>query len=127
MSERNKLGKRGILAVLILLLLSMAALLLLRLLPKAAVAVVERNGTIILRQELSALDGPIEREIQGENGITLIVALSPDGAAVRASECPDKICVHTGTLHTAGESAVCLPARVVLRLEGGNGAIDGET
>ena len=124
MSERNKVEKQGILAVFILLLLSMTAFLLLRLLPSGAVAVVERNGSIILRQELSALDSPIEREIQGENGITLIVVLSPDGAAVRSSECPDKICVNTGTLHKAGESAVCLPAKVVLRLEGGSG-VDG--
>lgn len=124
MNERRLFGKKGLLAVSILLLLSMAAILLSRLLPNGTVAVVERNGTAVLRQELSKLDGPVEREIQGENGITLIVTLSPDGAAVRSSECPDKICVHTGTLYRAGESAICLPARVVLRLEGDD-EIDG--
>ena len=124
MSERKLLGKKGLLTVSVLLLLSMAAILLSRLLPSGTVAVVERNGTVVLRQVLSKLDGPIEREIHGENGITLIVMLSPDSAAVRSSECPDKICVNTGTLRKAGESAVCLPARVVLRLEG-DGGIDG--
>lgn len=126
MSERKLLGKRGLLAVSILLLLSVAAILLSRLLPEGTVAVVERDGAVVLRQELSALDGPIEQEIQGENGITLMIVLSPDGAAVRRSECPDKICVNTGTLRRAGESAVCLPAKVVLRLEG-DGEIDGMT
>ena len=124
MSERKPLGKKGLLTVLVLLLLSIAAILLSRLLPSGTVAVVERNGTVVLRQGLSKLNGPIERKIHGENGITLIVMLSPDSAAVRSSECPDKICVNTGTLRKAGESAVCLPARVVLRLEG-DGGIDG--
>lgn len=122
MNERKLLGKKGLPALFLFLLLCAAAVLLLRLLPKGTVAVVERDGTTVLRQELSALRGPVKKEIQGENGITLIIELSPDGAAVLSSECPDKICVHTGALHKAGESAVCLPARVVLRLEGDNAA-----
>ncbi|MDR2780132.1 MAG: NusG domain II-containing protein [Synergistaceae bacterium] len=32
------------------------------------------------------------------------------------SDCPDKICVHTGFLSIPGQSAVCLPNRVVVRV-----------
>jgi hypothetical protein len=31
-----------------------------------------------------------------------------------ASPCPDQLCVHSGWLHKAGQSAFCLPARVSL-------------
>ena len=52
--------------------------------------------------------------------------LSPRGARVADSGCPDKTCVRAGILTQAGQSAVCLPGRVVLRLEGA-GAADAET
>ena len=52
------------------------------------------------------------------------ITFSPEGAAVTASGCPDQVCVQTGQLTRAGESAICLPARVVLRLEGGGSGVD---
>jgi hypothetical protein len=33
-----------------------------------------------------------------------------------ASDCPDKICVHTGFLSLPGQAAVCLPNRVVVQV-----------
>ena len=62
--------------------------------------------------------------LEGANGIQLTVELSPEGARVASSTCPDQVCVHTGLLTRAGESAICLPARATLRLEGGGDAID---
>ena len=35
-----------------------------------------------------------------------------------ASDCPDQICVHTGPLHRAGQTAACLPNRVVVTIVG---------
>jgi hypothetical protein len=32
------------------------------------------------------------------------------------SDCPDKICIKTGKLHTVGQNAACLPNGVVLKL-----------
>ena len=32
------------------------------------------------------------------------------------SNCPDKICIHAGRLHTIGESAACLPNSIVLKI-----------
>jgi hypothetical protein len=32
------------------------------------------------------------------------------------SDCPDKICIHMGFLSTPGQSAVCLPNRVIVRV-----------
>ena len=49
-----------------------------------------------------------------------------DGRTVRFSEstCPDQVCVRTGTLTRAGQTAVCLPNRVIVRLRGGAPEVD---
>ncbi len=36
------------------------------------------------------------------------------------SDCPDKVCINTGFLHTAGQTAVCLPNAVSVTVRGGN-------
>ena len=65
------------------------------------------------------------------NGYTLKVALGsnlfPDemGVCVAESDCPTQDCVHTGTITRAGQSIVCLPARIVIELEGGSDMDDG--
>lgn len=49
-----------------------------------------------------------------------------DGESVRfaQSNCPDQVCVRTGTLTRAGQMAVCLPTRVVVRLIGADAQVD---
>lgn len=41
------------------------------------------------------------------------------GLRVALSDCPTQDCVHTGTITRSGQSIVCLPARIIIRLEGG--------
>ena len=41
--------------------------------------------------------------------------------AFTESNCPDKICVNTGYINYAGQSAVCLPNRVSIHITGGDG------
>ncbi|MBR6399606.1 MAG: NusG domain II-containing protein [Firmicutes bacterium] len=41
------------------------------------------------------------------------------------SDCPDKVCIHTGFLGTAGQTAVCLPNAVSVIVRGGDdGGVD---
>lgn len=91
--------------------------------PTGTEVVVECRGEELWRQPLSELTEPITREFTGADGIVVTVQVSAQGAAVVSSQCPDKVCVHTGTLTKAGQSAICLPAQFVLRLEG-NRAVD---
>jgi len=51
---------------------------------------------------------------QNEN---VIFHLEPDGSiSFEQSDCPDKICIKTGKLHTAGETAACLPNEIFLKI-----------
>ena len=119
MEGKKFLSPRGMVLCGALLLAAGALYLALSLLP-----VVEQNGQEVARRELSQLTGPETLSLTGENGVEVTITFTPQGAAVTASTCPDQVCVQTGLLTRAGESAICLPARVTLRLEGGGDSVD---
>lgn len=52
------------------------------------------------------------------NGYTLRITADDSGVRVADSDCPTQDCVHTGTITRAGQSIVCLPAQVVVHLDG---------
>lgn len=53
-----------------------------------------------------------------------VIVLAGKTARVESADCHDQVCVRTGTLMRAGQVAVCLPNRVVLKLVGETGEID---
>lgn len=59
-------------------------------------------------------------DLDGHNTIVL------DGLTARmeTADCCDQVCVRTGTLTRAGQAAVCLPNRVVLKLIGEKTEVD---
>ncbi len=67
------------------------------------------------------LTGPRKIEYAGPLGVT-VVEIGPSAARIVSSPCRHQICVNTGWMHHAGEVAVCLPNRVILRLVGGDGS-----
>ena len=90
----------------------------------ALTAVIDMEGRSEERVVLSTLEDREERTVTA-NGYTLQIALWEDGAAVTGSDCLTQDCVHTGTISRAGQSIVCLPARVIVRLEGAAESHDG--
>lgn len=52
-------------------------------------------------------------------GVPAVVLARDDSGAVYFlhSDCPDKICIHSGKLTHVGQSAACLPNRVFVRIE----------
>ncbi len=124
--ERPLLRKKELIFLLILLLCSLGLSLFFLFSPVSHIAVVELEGEVVLKEDLSELTAPKQVELEGKNGIALTLLFSPDGAQILSSGCPDKTCVKTGLLSRQGECAVCLPARVTLRMEGSPGA-DAET
>lgn len=64
------------------------------------------------------LSGAESTHIYSNNGYTLLISVSGKGVCVQSSDCPSQDCVHTGTITRAGQSIVCLPAQIVIHLEG---------
>lgn len=58
------------------------------------------------------------------NGITLEVVIADGGAYVAHSECPDGVCVASGRISHDGETILCAPARVMLKVRGGENGVD---
>lgn len=59
-------------------------------------------------------------DLDGHN----VIVLSGKTARMESADCRDQVCVRTGTLTRAGQVAVCLPNRVVLKIVGETGEID---
>lgn len=61
------------------------------------------------------------REIRiDRNGHENIVAIENGTVYMKSADCKNQNCVEQGTIRQTGESIVCLPNRVVVRIEGGD-------
>lgn len=79
-------------------------------------AVVSVDGAEV---ERIGLDSSALRRVYSGNGYTLTAAFGPDGVRIEVADCPTQDCVHTGTISRGGQSIVCLPAGIIIQLEGG--------
>ena len=127
MSSRFPLfRKRDLLIFLLAVILAGAGFL--QWLPKsgAPVAVIEQDGQEVRRVELDSIVQPETLVLEGEISVTVL--LKPGQVSIIHSDCPDQICVNTGVLTRPGQSAVCLPARVAVRIVGETqSGVDGMT
>ena len=85
--------------------------------------IVEQNGQETARYALSE-DRTVR--IEGEGGYNLLVI---EGGEVYLSEadCPTQLCMKTGKIRYAGQSIVCLPHQLAVRITGGASGLDWVT
>ena len=72
------------------------------------------DGETVERCALSTYEGGTYKS----RGYTLTVEVADGAVYVASSDCPNQDCVHSGAISRAGQSIVCLPARVAVTLEG---------
>lgn len=89
----------------------------------ALTAVISVDGVETQRIALSGLKDT--EQVVESNGCTLHIHLTETEVWVDTSNCPTQDCVRTGHISRGGQSIVCLPARVIVALEGGPAAEDG--
>lgn len=77
--------------------------------------VIEIDGTEVERTQLRAYSG---QHIYTSNGYTLTVESADGWVDVTRADCPTQDCKHSGAIKRAGQSIVCLPARIVITLVG---------
>ena len=111
------MGRRRNDLLLILGLLAAAGLCALLLRPGdgGAWAVVEVDGAETARYSL-AQDRTVRLETGGGYNV---LSISGRRAAVTEADCGDHTCVRTGWIDRRGEAIICLPHRLVVRVEGG--------
>lgn len=77
-------------------------------------AVITVGGQMYREINLSAVEEPYDMTVEGNE--EAVLHISSEGVRFVSSHCPDKLCVNTGLLTKSGQSAVCLPARVSVKL-----------
>ncbi len=70
------------------------------------------TGTYSLEEEQSIL-------INGIDGGTNVLTIKDEHATMTEASCPDKQCVYQRAVSKSGETIVCLPNRVVIKVDGG--------
>ncbi|MCR4401297.1 MAG: NusG domain II-containing protein [Firmicutes bacterium] len=69
---------------------------------------------------LSQVTHTMTVDVPASRGHSVTVEITEDGRArVLDSDCPDRVCVRTGWIDQPGETIVCLPNRVVVKIQGG--------
>jgi hypothetical protein len=79
-------------------------------------AVIIHRGETVETVRLSDLTEDKTLQVDGVYHLTIL--LQPDGVSVTEADCPTQDCVHTGKITRAGQSIVCLPEQVTIRLTG---------
>ncbi len=79
----------------------------------AAYAELSVDGQVQERLDLSK---DVSFSVTGKNGGVNHIEIKDGGITVTDASCPDKICVHTGTIRRAGETIVCLPNRLIITI-----------
>lgn len=54
-----------------------------------------------------------------QNGHRNVIIIENNTVRISEADCPDGLCVRQGVISRAGQSIVCLPARVAVTIEGG--------
>ena len=119
MRSKLKWGDFVIIGVVLALAAAIAAVLALGTSGDRLYAEVWQDNALRERVELTdSTDRTID--LDGHN----VIVLSGRTATMQSADCRDQVCVRTGTLTRAGQVAVCLPNRVVLRITGETSEID---
>ncbi len=90
---------------------------------EASTVVIELDGKEYARYNLHEINEPTFLEIDSEYGYNKIEIFS-GGARVVDANCEDRLDVKAGDITHANEYIICLPHRLLVRLEGGDGYLD---
>ena len=90
---------------------------------KGGAVIVEQNGRETARYALSE-DRTVR--IEGQGGYNVLVIENGE-AWLSETDCPNLLCVKTGKIRYAGQSIVCLPHKLAVRIAGGASGLDAVT
>lgn len=91
----------------------------------STVAVIKYDNNEIYRIDLNIVDEPYYIPIDREYHSKILVEKGK--ICFEEADCPDKVCVNTGKISKPGQVAVCLPAKLIIKIEGKEAETDAIT
>lgn len=88
------------------------------------VAVIKQDGKIIKTMDLSKVKVKNQFRISYNNSHFNLIEVEPGRIRIIDADCPDKVCVKTGWISEPGQTAVCLPHKLIIGIEGTNANYD---
>lgn len=123
--KRNNLLKKGdIVIIAAVLIVSILLIVPSFMSSESVVAVIYVDGEEYERVELK--DGT-EKTVVPKTDAQIVIKADNEAIYFESADCPDKLCVKSGKLTRAGETAACLPGGVVISLVGDDDAQDAIT
>lgn len=87
-------------------------------------AVVSHDGQVVRRIQLTGHTGTTTYRYRDGAAENVIVATGAAIAIVEAN-CPDQVCIRTGTIQAAGQTIVCLPHKLLVEITSSTGDQSG--
>lgn len=86
------------------------------------VAIIKQDDVVIEKIFIDDLDELKEIKLSENND----VIIHAENGRIRfyKSNCPDQVCVNSGWISKKGEMAVCLPYRIIIKIEGVDSEVD---
>lgn len=88
-------------------------------------AVIKKDNKVIEQINLTQLSQQKRVEIAGD--YHNFVLAEHGRIRFADADCPDRLCVDTGWLTKKGQTAVCLPNKTIIVIEGASDEVDGST
>ena len=78
-----------------------------------------RNGELVFEYPIGSSVKTVISAPDGEGSNTVVI--EDKKVRISAADCPGHDCVNKGTITKSGEEIICLPHKLVIRIEGGEG------
>ncbi|MBR5560645.1 MAG: NusG domain II-containing protein [Clostridia bacterium] len=82
---------------------------------QASTVVIVQDGEVLMRRPLAMED---EYEIRQKDGSVNVVAVEGGAVYMKEANCRDGLCIRQGKMKNAAKTIVCLPHKLVVRMEG---------
>ena len=90
---------------------------------KASNVVVTVDGSEVLRRPLAMEDSYV---VEREDGSRNVIRVEGGAVYMQEANCRDGLCIRQGRMKNAAKTIVCLPHKLVVRLEGDTQPVGGD-
>lgn len=88
------------------------------------IAEIKQDGKVIKTVDLDKVKDGQDIRISYDTDHYNIVRIEKGRIRITDADCPDKVCVKTGWITQPGQSVICLPHKLIIKIEGGSKDID---